>query len=147
MSVHLPLAALLLAAVIFSWGVFFKNPLALRMGGILTIIGTVGAWFSIYTGDLADGIVSRTLCDPTVLKTHENYALTATWIFSMASLLILLDLFKILAYLRYWANILVVLLLISGAGLLIYVGSLGSELVYEQAAGVSIPSEDCSEFD
>lgn len=33
-----------------------------------------------------------------------------------------------------------------GSGILIYTGHLGATLVYQQAAGVHIPSEDCSEF-
>ena len=39
-----------------------------------------------------------------------------------------------------------VFLLLAGSGTLAYVGHLGAELVYQQAAGVNIPSKDCSEF-
>jgi uncharacterized protein (DUF2237 family) len=39
-----------------------------------------------------------------------------------------------------------VILSLVGSGFLIYTGHLGASLVYQQAAGVHIPSDDCSEF-
>ncbi|HKJ47718.1 MAG TPA: hypothetical protein VJ973_01440, partial [Christiangramia sp.] len=104
-----------------------------------------GVWISIYTGDLADGIVSRQLCDPTVLKEHENFAYTTAWIFSIALILELLTRYIDLIKTRI-VSVVLVLLMISGSVTLAYVGHLGAELVYQQAAGVNVPTEDCAEF-
>lgn len=37
-------------------------------------------------------------------------------------------------------------LMLIGSGYLVYIRHLGAQLVYQQAAGVYHPSEDCSEF-
>ncbi|WP_408914507.1 DUF2231 domain-containing protein [Christiangramia sp. SM2212] len=114
-------------------------------GRFLLLLGVIGVWIAIYTGDLADGIVSRQLCDPTVLKEHENFAYTTAWIFTAT--LILEFLMKYVDLLKNRiTSVLLVILILAGSGTLTYVGHLGAELVYQQAAGVNIPSEDCSEF-
>nr|WP_232225376.1 hypothetical protein [Christiangramia salexigens] len=114
-------------------------------GRVLLVLGVIGIWISVYTGDLADGIVSRELCDPTVLKDHENFAYIASWIFTGALLIELLKDY-IHSLKKKITNILIVLALLAGSGVLAYVGHLGASLVYQQAAGVYIPAEDCSEF-
>nr|WP_245889690.1 hypothetical protein [Christiangramia gaetbulicola] len=114
-------------------------------GRFLLILGVLGVWVSIYTGNLADGIVSRQLCDPTVLKEHENFAYTTAWIFTAALAIDILMRFIDLIKTKI-VSIVLVILMIAGSGSLAYVGHLGAELVYQQAAGVNIPSEDCSEF-
>ncbi|MFT5903444.1 MAG: putative membrane protein, partial [Flammeovirgaceae bacterium] len=112
-------------------------------GSILLFIGVVGAWISVYTGNLADGIVSRNLCDPTVLKDHEHSSLIMAWLFTIA---VLLE--AAYSFLRRgWFNHLVVALMIAGSGFLVYTGHLGATLVYQQAAGVYVPSDDCEEFE
>ncbi|GAA4321481.1 hypothetical protein GCM10023164_20770 [Christiangramia aestuarii] len=114
-------------------------------GRFLLILGVIGVWLSIYTGNLADGIVSRQLCDPTVLKEHENFAYTTAWIFTIALLIDILTRYIDLIKTRITGIILVILML-AGSASLAYVGHLGAELVYQQAAGVNVPSGDCSEF-
>ncbi|MCB7479861.1 hypothetical protein LGQ90_01180 [Gramella sp. ASW11-100T] len=114
-------------------------------GRLMLFLGVIGVWIAIYTGDLADGIVSRQLCDPTVLKEHENFAYTTAWIFTIALAIELLMRYIDILKTRITSFILV-LLMLAGTGTLMYVGHLGAELVYQQAAGVNIPSEDCTEF-
>lgn len=145
LSVHFPIV-LLLMATLFKLIGLWSSKLTWEPGGrLLLILGVMGAWVAIYTGDMADGIVSRQLCDPTVLKDHENLATITAWIFSAALLLDLL-----IKYLEKLKNkifyIILVLLMLAGSGTLTYVGHLGAQLVYQQAAGVNVPSEDCSEF-
>ena len=144
LSVHFPVALLLVAGLFKITGLWSSNRTWQEGGRILLALGIAGIWIAIYTGNLADGIVSRELCDPTVLKTHENYAYLTAWLFTGALLLDLLAGFELLS--RSWMKILVVLVLLGGSGFLIYVGHLGAELVYEQAAGVNVPAEDCAEF-
>jgi len=149
LSVHFPIALLTFATVaklvaLFigpSSSVFWK-----KMGSFLLYIGCLAAWVSIYTGDMADGIVSRKLCDPTVLKDHENAAYNLTYIFSAAALLdlaILLNLIKVKLKLL---SVLILVLLLVGSGYLIYAGHLGARVVYDQAGGVNVPTSDCAGF-
>ncbi|GGG45673.1 hypothetical protein GCM10011532_32060 [Christiangramia forsetii] len=112
----------------------------------MLLLGVIGIWISIYTGDLADGIVARQLCDPTILKDHENHAYTTAWIFTAALVLELLMRYIDIIKTRI-VSVILVLLMLFGTGMLMYVGHLGAELVYQQAAGVNIPSGDCAEFE
>ncbi len=146
LTVHFPLAILLLATIIILAGIFIKKKFFTETGYLLLFIGSIGAWIAIYTGNLADGIVSRQICDPTVLKNHEQNAYLVTWIFSGASLFVAIDYLGILKKLKKITSIVILLLALAGSGFLVYTGHLGAELVYQQAAGVYHPSEDCNEF-
>ena len=145
LSVHFPIVLLLFATLFKIIGLWsYKNTWDYG-GRFLLIFGVIGVWISVYTGDLADGIVSRQLCDPTVLKNHENFAMATAWIFTVALLVEIVSLYLEIIRTRL-LSVLLVIALIVGSGFLIYVGHLGAELVYQQAAGVNIPSEDCAEF-
>lgn len=114
----------------------------------MLLAGCAAAWIGIYTGDLADGIVSRKICDPTVLKDHEIASFRMAWLFSAATALSVLG-FTSLIRIRWkrMLNYVVLLLMLVGSGYLIYTGHLGATLVYEQGAGVNKPSADCAGFD
>lgn len=43
-------------------------------------------------------------------------------------------------------RIAIAIALVAGAAMVVHVGHLGGKLVYQQAAGVHVPSEDCEEF-
>jgi len=146
LSVHLPLIILLLASFFYAVGFFTKAVFWENMSKILLLIGAAGAWIAIYTGNLADSVVSRQICDPTVLETHETNAYIVGWIFSVAAAIIILDYFDLLKKVKRVAKLSVLILSLTGSGFLIYTGHLGATLVFQQAAGVYTPSEDCSEF-
>lgn len=118
------------------------------MSRVFLYAGVVTAWASIYTGALADSEVTRSLCDPTVLESHENAAYTLAYLFSAAALLDLLTFFPI-SILKYspLKETVIIVLLLTGSGYLVYVGHLGATLVYQQGAGVYKPSKDCHEFE
>ncbi|MUP47241.1 hypothetical protein E0K83_15985 [Gramella sp. BOM4] len=144
LSVHFPVTLLLVASLFKLVGIWIPTSTWRQAGSILLALGVVGVWIAIYTGNLADGIVSRKICDPTVLKSHENNAFLTAWFFSGALFMDLLNRFDLLS--GRILRILVVLVMLTGSGFLVYVGHLGAELVYEQAAGVNVPSEDCAGF-
>ncbi|NLD50201.1 MAG: hypothetical protein GX660_23945 [Clostridiaceae bacterium] len=146
LSVHFPVAILFLGSLFILIGTIIKKNFWSNMSKILLVIGTVGIWVTIYTGNLADSVVARQICDPTVLETHEANAYIAGWIFSIVSVIIILEYLGILIKIKNLLKIGLVVLSITGSGILIYTGHLGATLVYQQAAGVHIPSEDCSEF-
>ena len=144
--VHFPLVLLLVASVFKIISMGNKDSTWHLGGSILLSAGVIMAWAAIYTGDMADGIVSRAICDPTVLASHENNAYVAALVFSAAAIV---DVFRhaFSAKKRRFMLYAVAVMLVIGSGFLTVVGHLGATLVYQQAAGVYVPSEDCSEFD
>lgn len=150
LSVHFPIVLLLFATLARLVVLFLSENHKSTwryMSRLMLYTGVLAAWVGVYTGNLADGAVSRTLCDPTVLKSHENAAYILSWLFSVAALL---DLFAFLppAYRRYgpWREALILVLLLVGSGYLVYAGHLGASVVYQQGGGVYHPSADCQEF-
>ena len=149
LSVHFPIALLLVATLAKVVALFLRDSQKdfwHRGGAYLLYAGCLLAWLSIYTGDMADGIVSRKICDPTVLKDHENAAYNLAYIFSVATAIELglrLNLIRIKTKLL---QIAVVLLMVTGSGFLTYAGHLGARVVYEQAGGINIPASDCAGF-
>ncbi len=149
LTVHLPIAILLLATVAKLVALFLQESQAAfwhRAGAYMLYLGSLAAWVSVYTGDLADGIVSRSLCDPTVLKSHEQAAFTLAYLFSAATVL---ELGLRLQLTRVYTNLLriaVLLLMVVGTGFLLYAGHLGATIVYQQAGGVQVPASDCAGF-
>lgn len=145
LSVHFPIVLLLMATLFKLIGLWSSKITWDHGGRLLLILGVIGVWIAIYTGNLADGIVSRELCDPTLLKDHENLAYITAWIFTAALFVEILTYYIELFRTRL-VSLIIVLALLAGSGFLSYVGHLGAELVYQQAAGVNVPSEDCGEF-
>lgn len=149
LSVHFPIALLLFATFSYTVAIFLKNERRGKwnyMAQVLLVAGVIGGWISIYTGNIADGEVSRQICDPPVLKDHEITAYTATILYSVSLALSFLNqyFFSSIKYILKWV---VLLLLVAGSGFLMYAGHLGATLVYQQAAGVYQPSENCTEFE
>ncbi len=153
--VHFPVALLILAAavlVIARFNIFPKQRQTLHCAGwIILFPGVILAWISVYTGIQADGVVGREVCDPTVLEDHERFAFLTSYLFTAAAIGELADWF--LKAKTWWKGIrkgvaaLLVVLYLGGATGIGYVGHLGAKLVYQQAAAVHQPSEDCSEFE
>lgn len=146
LSVHFPIAFLSLSgliSIVLSFK-FHKTIAQFNLGFLF--LGLLTSLISLYTGDIEDGKVSRTLCDPTVLKDHENYAYYLVYIFSAIFILWIIQLFTSLKKFKTVIISFILLFNIAGIGCLIYVGHLGASLVYEQAAGVDIPKEDCQGF-
>ncbi|MFL9843474.1 DUF2231 domain-containing protein [Flavobacterium rhizosphaerae] len=146
--VHLPITALLLAAIagLLQFILSKANAkIALQMCMILLVIGVAGGWAAIYTGLLAYNIEVRKICDPKVLQEHELWAYVAIIIFSVALAIHIL---------KKWLgkkfviplNIICGALYILGAASLLYSGHLGATVVYQQGAGVHKPKPDCSDY-
>ena len=147
LTVHFPIALLLAALLFKTIALKSTKPLWSEGGAFLLLLGTLGAWVAVYTGDRAEGIVARLICDPTILKDHENASLIMAWIFTGALALEAVSYWQLLKIRRFLGKILVVLLMLTGAGFLTYTAHLGATLVYQQGAGVYHPSEDCREFE
>ena len=153
MVVHFPIVLLLGAAVLRIVSKFFaeeKSTFLENTSRLSLYIGVVTAWIAIYTGSLADAIVVRELCDPTVLEDHENAAYTLGVIFTIAALLDSLNLFswdKLLFLKKPIREWVIISLLLAGSAYLGYTAHLGASLVYQQGAAVYQPTESCVEFE
>jgi len=149
MAVHFPIALLLFGVLLYVAHFLFPRPLRAQTifsARVLLSAGMLGAWFAIWTGERADSVVGRTLCDPLVLEAHENYAYWMAWLFTV---IVVLDYSSILlknGRFLFFLRIAFTLAFVIGAMLTGYIGHLGAKLVYQQGAAVYQPSEDCSEF-
>ena len=146
LTVHFPIAFLLLSGILSLYLLIkYSSPLAKFNLGLMGL-GILTAFLSLYTGDIEDGKVSRTLCDPTVLKTHENYAYYMIWCYVTLFIFWMAKLYSRLRKYKAIMTFFIVLSSIAGLGTLVYTGHLGASLVYEQAAGVEFPTENCEGF-
>jgi len=153
--VHFPIALLLFASIVLIIARLNLFPsygkTIYRAGLFMLFPGVVLAWVSVYTGIQADGVVGREVCDPTVLEDHERFAFFAAYLFTGAAVVEGARLFFSLKAwwkkIRKALSIALVVVYLGGAAGIGYVGHLGARLVYQQAAAVHQPSEDCSEFE
>jgi len=146
LTVHFPIAFLSLSSIIGIYLIFKPNKVLSQYNLGLLFLGCLGLLISIYTGNDEESKVARVICDPTELKTHENFAYYTLYAYAvyLASGLILLKTKQgILKQLLY---VLIVLSSLTGLSTLVYVGHLGASIVYNQAGGVSVPDKDCSGF-
>ena len=150
LSVHFPIALLLFSTLTMLTSFFItgeKKKYWRFTASSLLYAGCVAAWISLYTGNLADGIVSRKICDPTILKDHEIAAQTTTYLFTAASVVSLMLISNVLTpVVRIISSYAMLVLMLLGSGYLIYSGHLGATLVYQQGAGVYHHTVDCDEY-
>lgn len=149
LSVHLPIATLLLASLAAVISLVVKNkPYYLfikQMIYVMLGIGVLSGWISIYTGELAYNIEVRKICDPKVLQEHQWWSYATLIIYSVALGLKISTNFISHNVINIVKSI-SLFLIIGGLLGLLYTGHLGASLVYQQGAGTYKPSVDCSEF-
>ncbi|MDT7828026.1 hypothetical protein RQM65_05030 [Pricia sp. S334] len=150
LSIHLPIVLLSLASIAYCSGLFVtKNgwpQFIARFTFLALVLGVLSAWVSIYLGEEAYNVVVRTLCDPNVLQEHQWWAYFSVYVYSAATLLFMLFQYDVIARSRPLSIFLAVLLL-TGFGGLVYSGHMGASVVYQQAGGTYVPSENCVEFE
>ena len=150
LSVHFPIALLPVATITMLISFFIKgnNRHWQVAAALLLLAGCLMAWVAVYTGGVADGIVARKICDPTVLKDHEISGQTMTWLFTFAFLSNMLFLTNVVrAQVRKFIAYVTFLLMLVGTGYLVYTGHIGATLVYDQGAGVKDHTVDCSDYE
>lgn len=145
LTVHLPVAFLLLATgiglvLLFLKARSFTTYLQYTMLFLLCT-GTAMLWLTFYTGNLAYNPVVRTICFPSVLKTHLWWAYVSCYTFSSASVLFLV--YFVFRMGNRWLPAITVAVMLFGSAAMSYTGHLGASLVYEQGAGVRNNAKDC----
>lgn len=120
---------------------------------LLLILGAVAAWVAVFTGDIAEDIVNRVICDPTVTHDHEELA---EWTAYGATFVALIELvlWRWNAFFEIrWSKPLkavqavTLLVLLASTVCLLRTGHLGTSLVYQQGAAVYHPTLECKEFE
>ncbi|PXA03182.1 hypothetical protein DDZ13_13235 [Coraliomargarita sinensis] len=108
----------------------------------LLLLACLASWASLQTGFWADHAVGRELFDPRPLKDHERFGLGFSWVLSATVLVEGLRLFvsRLRSYRKY-LTLLVMIGLVASCGLVAWTSHLGAGLVYQQGAGVQMPSE------
>lgn len=149
-SVHFPIALLFVGSIFYVLSVFFSRHLFFKnlrkFSYLLVVIGTVTAWFAIYTGSLAEEVVGRTLCDPETRLLHEDYSYYLAYLFTAFCVFHIFSetLSPKLSAFFLWLNVGIA---IGGTVILVYVGHLGATLTYQQGAGVYNPGPECKGFE
>lgn len=145
--VHFPIVLLLVATFMQSVSFFLipgKKESWQNTASWMLYAGCIAAWISIYTGNMADGIVARKICDPTILKRHELASYRLAYLFSAAAILHIALLFRLWnENLKRIFSYIIIVLMLTGSGYLVYSSHLGASLVYQQGAGVIKPPDDC----
>ena len=120
---------------------------------LLIVLGTIAAWAAVFTGGIAEDVVNKVICDPTVTHDHEELA---DWTAYGATLVALIELalwrwnvFFELKWPRLFNGLraLSICVLLATTACLVRTAHLGSTLVYQQGAAVYHPTEECKEFE
>jgi uncharacterized membrane protein len=117
------------------------------MGRTLLFLGVGFSWIAVWTGNLAEDIVNRVICDPTITHTHETLSLWASALFSVAAALEIAALWKKFYRRRRWLSAAAIVLMVTATLFLGRAAHLGKSLIHQQGAAVYHPSPECREFE
>lgn len=133
---HFTVAFLFIGVIVKLIGFFCRKkmiyPQMLAFSRALLTIGVGFALCSIITGELADDVVEKQLCELDVLQLHEKIAFATASAFVPA---LVLDWIRKWAP-RRWLTVLSSILYISATGMLLLLGALGGDVVYSQGGAV-----------
>lgn len=139
--VHFPLALLLTGVALRFIHFLLRNSRFARVtlfsSWILLSIGVCFAWIAVAAGEVAADIVSKGLCKPDVFEQHQDFAYTASTLFSIALFIDLVKTWGRISFFNSTAlSLIMALIYISATAMLILAGGYGANLVYEQGAAV-----------
>ena len=119
----------------------------------LLFLSCLGVAMAMKSGDLAEHVVNKVICDPTVTKKHEELAEIVTILVLLSGALEITRLIliklknKFISSYEFKINLAICLLMFLASLTLTQVGHLGASLTYQQAAAVYVPSKECKEFE
>lgn len=147
---HLPIVLIPLALG-FRMGALFLTGrpqwgFLLPASRLVLVLAALGAWMAVYTGGIAEDVVNRVICDPTVTQEHEEFADWTAYLVTFAAGVELLQL-RFSGGRWRWLQPIPLVVLVICAGLIAWTGHLGASLVYQQGAGVYHPTPECREFE
>ncbi|HSE42601.1 MAG TPA: DUF2231 domain-containing protein [Acidobacteriota bacterium] len=140
--VHFPIVLLLVALLIDMAALFFSSRDWLRKSALmLTVLGTLTAFLTFWSGREAAETVSLTAAAEGVLTRHENSAEYTLWFFGVYTTIRLV--LQAVSYKR-WIHAVMIFLGLAGQYLLIQTADLGGTLVYKHAVAVKVPEAKLS---
>lgn len=148
--VHFAVAFLVLGVGLIGLRSWFRGTrwsFLVPTGRFLLVLGVIAGWAAVLSGQEAYSAIAGTLCDPNVADHHRWYGQVAMWLFTVGALADVGLWWS--GPERRWSKISGFLLtgwLIVGTGFLAVAAEHGAHLVYEQAAAVNSPDEQCSRF-
>ncbi|MBP9837348.1 MAG: hypothetical protein KBC84_01410 [Proteobacteria bacterium] len=149
LSVHFPVVLLSLAVLSHFLGIILKNnkyySYILVFKYFFLLSGTISGWLAIFAGEMAEDVVNKLICDPTVTHEHEDLTRNSILIFSALSLFYLAKLKFSLD--NKIITLVETLLFIGGIYFLATGAHLGVTLVYQQGAAVYRTTPECKEFE
>lgn len=146
--VHFPVALLFTGTGIWIASMILRpvakheitNPM--RRGAMTLVgLGLVAGLAALKTGELAEDVVNKVICDPTITGDHDDWAHWTMVVF--AGGFFVAGITEFLSAFRRWKSavvpglIIASLALIAGSACLAWTGHLGGQLVYEQGAAVA----------
>lgn len=155
--VHLPIALIPIAALFMVCYLLLSKRYSVNYlrpaFSWLLFISCIGVALAMKSGELAENVVNKVICDPTITKKHEEFAEIVTTLVMLSGALEIVRfiLFKIKENLitlhELKLNITICILMLLASITLFQVGHLGASLTYQQASAVYVPSKECKEFE
>lgn len=119
----------------------------------LLFISCIGVALAMKSGELAENVVNKVICDPTITKKHEEFAEIVTVLVMLSGALEIarIILFKLKSQFIFFhekkLNLVISILMLLASLTLFQVGHLGASLTYQQASAVYVPTKECKEFE
>jgi len=146
--VHFPIVVTVLSLLLFIGARLFKNSWWQTSAQVFLYSAIFLLSLALFTGDFAEDVVKRSLCDVRTLHEHEEHAYQTLYFLLTA----LAANISIYASKNYWPQGKNILLTLEMLGLLsanislVITGHYGSQLVYEQGAAVKNYKADCTKI-
>ena len=134
---HLPVFSMLFGLLILGWGLWKKQEAVQNIAMVLFIVGAVGSYLAVETGEGAEEIVEEyaTSISHDLVHNHEEAAEIAMWFSVLTGLLALGGLFVTNYKLRY-KNVLMGVLMVAAlaaVGTLLYTAYEGGKIRHPEA--------------
>ena len=126
-------AALLVAAVLFDLAAWLRKRESLAWAATWTLwLGVLGGWIAVLAGEQAEAALDHGEAIHELMEQHETWALVAMGLFTVVLLWKLWRRFDI----RGGESVALRVLSILGLAIIVRVGLIGGQLVFDHAAGV-----------
>lgn len=134
---HLPVFSILFGLLILIWGVLRKNPSFQKLAMILFIVGAIGSYIAVESGEEAEEVLEEYAPDIShdLIHDHEEAAEIALWFSITTGGLAMLSLFVVGKNHRYENALLGLMLLaaLATVGMLMYTAYEGGKIRHPEA--------------
>ena len=142
---HVPIFTTVIGVFILLWGMYKSNSSVRNIAFILFIIGAIGSYAAIQTGESAEEVVEEIASvSHDAIHDHEEAAEVALWFAVVMGLLSIAALAAKKLNLRFETGLHIVILLTAliTAGILMYVAYEGGEIMHQEAYTEQIQTDN-----